>query len=595
MAFGSIWKFGADNSEYKKAVREMPSEMDKSARQIESRTKEMGSKMSGAMREFTGILAGGAMVASLNKLLNQFGRIDDLAIRFGTNAESIQRVGHAAQLAGTDIEAVANAMTKAGIAATTAAREGGKAAETFGRAGISARSFADADLAQKVVMIAEAYAKAGGNADKTAAIIEIMGARAGANLIPLISNLEELRERMSGVAVASSEMTKRLAEAGDMLDKWKNQLTIAAVGGIQVFTDSMERLGSILAQGDGLFRLVDGLAKATRGNIIPLFEVLGTSRTIAEMEQIELRAQAIAQLTREGLLTGSDSQNSALIAERMEQIRRTLEGTKTVITDINDDLDKTLAVEKEKTAELERQQRALESQEASRQKALRSVEQEVALIEARLRGDKAGEARLLEDADFQSALERTGSFEAASNFAATRAAERRAKGGPSAGTAGALEADRAPTDNERVGALRGDFRAREAEQRAAALQDRNMFRSSIAAENRAQRRRDRAMESARLRDTFEETYGASNFGEAFREYQKETPFGQRLTEDQFKKFHEDMAKTPEQRAREEAQRQKQGGAGDQKKDPASAMDDILKLLKKHVPNIDEKLPQHALV
>jgi hypothetical protein len=46
MAFGSIWKFGADNSEYKKAVREMPSEMDKSARQIESRTKEMGSKMS---------------------------------------------------------------------------------------------------------------------------------------------------------------------------------------------------------------------------------------------------------------------------------------------------------------------------------------------------------------------------------------------------------------------------------------------------------------------------------------------------------------------------------------------------------------------
>jgi hypothetical protein len=121
-----------------------------------------------------------------------------------------------------------------------------------------------------------------------------------------------------------------------------------------------------------------------------------------------------------------------------------------------------------------------------------------------------------------------------------------------------------------------------------------MFRSSIAAENRAQRRRDRAMESARLRDTFEETYGASNFGEAFREYQKETPFGQRLTEDQFKKFHEDMAKTPEQRAREEAQRQKQGGAGDHKKDPASAMDDILKLLKKHVPNIDEKLPQHAL-
>lgn len=596
MAFGSIWKFGADNSEYKKAVREMPSEMDKSARQIESRTKEMGSKMSGAMREFTGILVGGMALAGLKTLMNDFDKVAKVATRFGASAEEIQRVSVAADLAGTSIDTVARVLTKMSVAASDAATGNKAMAESFAKAGINADQFKNAGLDQQLIQLSEAFNRARGDADATNQIIELMGTRAASQMIPLIDNTAALRAEMEGVSVASDDVVRKIEAANDRMTRLGNDIKIVFANLLQSLTDTSERIGSILAQGDGLFRLVDGVAKATRGNMLPLFEVLGTSRTIAEMEEIELRAQAIAQLTREGLLTGTDAQNSALVAERMEQIRRTLEGTKTVITDINDDLDKTLTVEKEKTAELERQQRALESQEASRQKALRSVEQEVALIEARLRGDKAGEARLLEDADFQSALERTGSFEAAANFAATRAAERRAKGlGPAAGTAGALEADRAPTDNERIAALRGDFRAREAEQRAAALQDRNMFRSAVAAENRAQRRRDRAMESARLRDTFEETYGASNFGEAFREYQRETPFGQRLTEDQFKKFHEDMAKTPEQRAREEAQRQKKGGAGDQKKDPAITMDDIFKLLKKHVPAIDEKLPQTALV
>jgi hypothetical protein len=595
MAFGSIWKFGADNSEYKKAVREMPSEMDKSARQIESRTKEMGSKMSGAMREFTGILVGGMALAGLKSLMNDFDKVAKVATRFGASAEEIQRVSVAADLAGTSIDTVARVLTKLSVSASDAATGNKAMADSFAKAGINADKFKNAGLDQQLIQLSEAFNRARGDADATNQIIELMGTRAASQMIPLIDNTAALRAEMGNVAVASDDVVRKIEAANDRLTRLGNTGKVAFAMLLEGIVNTSERLGSLIDDFSNIFKLSTAASLALTGNIQPLWMLLQTGKTIKEMEEIELRAQAIAQLTREGLLTGSDSQNSALIAERMEQIRRTLEGTKTVITDINDDLDNTLAVEKEKTAELERQQRALESQEASRQKALRSVEQEVALIEARLRGDKAGEARLLEDADFQSALERTGSFEAASNFAATRAAERRAKGGPSAGTAGALEADRDPTDNERVGALRGDFRARQAEQRAAALQDRNMFRSSIAAENRAQRRRDRAMESARLRDTFEETYGASNFGEAFREYQKETPFGQRLTEDQFKKFHEDMAKTPEERAREEAQRQKQGGAGDQKKDPASAMDDILKLLKKHVPKIDEKLPQHALV
>ena len=73
--------------------------------------------------------------------MNEFDRIGDLAVRFDTSAETIQKVGAAAKLSGADIEAVAGAMTKAGIAATNAADNGGEMAEKFAKAGIDAREF----------------------------------------------------------------------------------------------------------------------------------------------------------------------------------------------------------------------------------------------------------------------------------------------------------------------------------------------------------------------------------------------------------------------------------------------------------------------
>lgn len=58
---------------------------------------------------------------------------------------------------------------------------------------------------------------------------------------------------------------------------------------------------------------------------------------------------------------------------------------------------------------------------------------------------------------------------------------------------------------------------------------------------------------------------------------------------------QDMAKTPEERARaeEEARAKHAGGGG--KSDLEVAVNNVLSLLKTHIPSIDEKLPQHALV
>jgi len=56
-----------------------------------------------------------------------------------------------------------------------------------------------------------------------------------------------------------------------------------------------------------------------------------------------------------------------------------------------------------------------------------------------------------------------------------------------------------------------------------------------------------------------------------------------------------QAKTPEERAAEEEAMRQQNAAPGGKSDLQSVVDNILSLLKKHVPAIDEKLPQTALV
>jgi hypothetical protein len=154
------------------------------------------------------------------------------------------------------------------------------------------------------------------------------------------------------------------------------------------------------------------------------------------------------------------------------------------------------------------------------------------------------------------------------------------------------------TRNERIAAMRGDYRARAADERAADLESRGMFASADAARRRGDRRRDAAMQDARLKDLYETGYGgAGNFGEAYQNYKDQTPMG-RLTEEQLDRFNKgmlDMASTPEERKKMEEEMRGKNAPKGGKSDLEVAVNNVLSLLKTHIPSIDEKLPQTALV
>jgi hypothetical protein len=245
---GSVFKFGADTTEYNKAVEAMPRKMRQAAQQIEANANNISTgfnKLRNVMGSLGVAFGASAIVGQLRRVMDSLDRVNDLAIRFGTSAESIQRVGEAARLSGTDIDTVARAMTKAGVAATEAVSKGGEAAETFKRAGINAKEFEQAGLDRKLIMVAEAFKAANGDAGKQNEILKLIGMRA-ADLIPLISNLDELKASMADASVVSDEAVKRIAKANDELDKmaFKMQANIFAPAIIGAL-DLIERLEDV--------------------------------------------------------------------------------------------------------------------------------------------------------------------------------------------------------------------------------------------------------------------------------------------------------------------------------------------------------------
>jgi hypothetical protein len=553
-------------------------------------------KIKEAFKGLSGILVGGAIAAGLKQLMNDFDRVGKLATRFGTSSESIQRVSVAAEIAGTNIEQVANAMTKAGVAASQAALNGGTMAKTFERAGIDAQQFANAQLDQKVLMVARSFERAGDDAGKTNAIIEILGTRAGANLIPLIQNVQALEKEMANVSVVSDQMVRKIEEANDRMTRFGNDGKVAAASVLQGFINLSERLGSLMADLGDVAKLAAAIPLALTGNVMPLWHVLQTGKTIKEMEEIEARANAINQLTREGAFGFEAEKNAALIAERTEQILAATRDINQQMSISEETLDSSLGLEKEKTAELAKQAEQLAKQEAQRQRAIRDTAAEIALIEAKLTGNKQLEESLREQADFQSAFDKTNSFETAANFAATKSAERAAaeagqadrSGAPSGGLA-QTSPGKSPLQRLEDMSRGGNAAARAALMRAEAEQSRNLAntatlseRGSFGSAARQQIRSEERMQDRAMRELTKQTrdqfFGARNAGDAARNFERDAfkagmttkeamnnmGIDRKLgesTRDALDRFAKDQAKTETERAKEAADTGGGGGGG----------------------------------
>lgn len=166
------WVFGADISPFKKSLGQM-----------RDQTKALSGSLKGQLASALGL---GVVGGYFKNLFTEMDRVQKIGQRFGETAEVVQKIGHAASLAGSSLEGVAKGLTVVTKNAYEAATGNEKFAEAFAALGIKAEEFVNLPMDEKVVLLARAMEGAQGNGQKLALAMQVLG-KGGAELIPLLS------------------------------------------------------------------------------------------------------------------------------------------------------------------------------------------------------------------------------------------------------------------------------------------------------------------------------------------------------------------------------------------------------------------------
>lgn len=215
------FKFNADGSGYTRGLQKM-----------RTQTKAFAGSVGGMM---VSAFAGGAALAWLKNWIDGLDRVGKLASRLGASSESLQRLAYAAELNGSNLETVANALTKVKQNAGQATNGLKSYGDAFARLNIDHRAFQNLAPDEQIIQLASAYQQAQKSGTGMADILLVLGGRAK-ELIPLLSQgSEQLRDTLDAASTASEGVVKGAELVNDTITTIKNTLTGYLAGFIEFF------------------------------------------------------------------------------------------------------------------------------------------------------------------------------------------------------------------------------------------------------------------------------------------------------------------------------------------------------------------------
>ena len=236
--------------------------------QAGARAKRTTAAIGSSLRAVGGILVGAAAIGGVKSLAKEMDRIGKLSQRFGIGVETLQGMGHAAELAGSDMEEVARAMVRANKSGQDAANGLTTATRAFEALGINVVKFNRLDQKGQFLAIANAVAKSS-NANRTnAAVLDVMG-RSAANLIPLLQQgSAEILAQADAIHKATEQEVRDIQRLNDQLTtvgtNFKRNVGLPILnflsdvgGGLQILAD--------VAGGMGLHEAQEKATKASMG------------------------------------------------------------------------------------------------------------------------------------------------------------------------------------------------------------------------------------------------------------------------------------------------------------------------------------------
>ena len=190
---------GIKNGPFKNGLNEM-----------RSQAKAWGSDIKSTI---AGAFAFGAVASFFTNFVSEMARVKDLSDRLGESAQTIQRVGNAAKLSGSDLEFIVKTLNKMTLAAANSS-------DKFAEAGINATEFANAGMEEKILMLAGAYEEASGSQEKMLHFMELLGPKGQDIMILLSQGVAELKKQLNDVPTVSNTAIQAMALLDDSIDSF---------------------------------------------------------------------------------------------------------------------------------------------------------------------------------------------------------------------------------------------------------------------------------------------------------------------------------------------------------------------------------------
>lgn len=210
--------------------------------QMRSQAQAWGSDIKNTI---AGAFAFGAVASFFTSFVSGMARVQDLADRLGESTSTIQRVGNAAKLSGSDLESIVKNLTNLSLAAADSA-------DKFEKVGINAAAFVNAGTEEKLLMLARAYEEASGSQEKMAALMDLLGGKGQDMMILLSAGVEELNKQLNEVPVVADVAVKAMANLDDAIDsftQYAHQSLGSVVGLLQHLGAATVAVGKMLTEG----------------------------------------------------------------------------------------------------------------------------------------------------------------------------------------------------------------------------------------------------------------------------------------------------------------------------------------------------------
>lgn len=218
----------------------------------------LGGGIAGAGTDLLGAIGlGGGLtgMAMLGKqALSHADNIADLTLALNDNAESLQRVDYAGQLAaGQGVQEIASAMLK--LERALGQVENKKAAEALQNLGLNVEELQSMSLDEKILALSGAFQKARASGTGLADIQALLG-RSASELIPLFEQGDAaLRAMFEAAPVVADGTIQKMAEINDKFDAMilkAKSFTVEMVGSLAGLNLFVGEFGAALLQGRGI-------------------------------------------------------------------------------------------------------------------------------------------------------------------------------------------------------------------------------------------------------------------------------------------------------------------------------------------------------